>query len=266
MLLSVVGKYLILTARIFVANLSSALSFRASFFLHVLGVIIFDGGHFLLWLMFFKQFPSVGGWTISDLSLVSALFILSYALIDVFAGGVTELARLINAGSIDYFLVFPKPILWHIAVSRSDTIALGSIGLGIVFFWYSGEVTLIRTALFALATCFSIILMFNFFVIVGSIAFFVGGFEQGEKEARYLLATLARYSFSIFPAPFKYLLMTVIPSYFVITLPAQLVNAFSWTTCLTLTLVSIGASLFAYWFFMKGLQRYESGNLVSVRI
>lgn len=266
MLLSVVGKYFSLTQRIFLANLSSALSFRASFILHVMGSVIFDGGHFLLWLMFFKQFPSVGGWTMNDLSLVSALFVLSYSIIDVFAGGVTELARLINGGSIDYFLVFPKPILWHIAVSRSDTIAIGSLGLGLLFFWYSGDVTLMRTALFALATCFSIILMFNFFVIVGSLAFFLGGFEQGEKEARYLLATLARYSFSIFPAPFKYLLMTVIPSYFVITLPARLVTDFSWTTCLILMTVSVGSSLFAYWFFMKGLQRYESGNLLSVRI
>src|ERR1700689_1744893 len=98
----VVGKYLKLTGHMFLLNLSSMLSSRASFWLGLVGRIIFDGGQFLLWFMFFKQFPSIGGWTIYDVGLVSGLYMVSFAIIDVFFGGVMDLAKIINSGGLDY--------------------------------------------------------------------------------------------------------------------------------------------------------------------
>lgn len=174
MLLFVVVKYTALSWRIFLANMSSAFSFRLSFFLHILGVVIFYSGQFFVWTIFFKQFPMVGGWTSRDVILVYALFVFSLSLLDVFAGGMMDFAEIINAGSFDYYLTLPKPI--------------------------------------------------------------------------------------------KYILMTIIPSFFVATLPSRLVDNFSIQKLLILICACVISSLISYKIFKAGLKRYESGNMLNVRL
>ncbi|MFH1831495.1 MAG: ABC-2 family transporter protein [bacterium] len=266
MLLSVVGKYTKLSWRIFLANLSSALSFRISFFLEIFGGVMFFCGQFFLWTVFFNQFPMVGGWTSKDVILTYSLFLFSYSILEAFAGGIMRLAEIINDGSLDYYLTYPKAILWHISVSRADVIALSTVILGFVFFLASGPIELSKILLFLLASCFSMILMFNFFIITQSIAFFIGGFSDGAKAVRYLLSVVSPYPFSIFPAPFKYLLMTIIPSFFIVTLPARLVNNFSFQTLAILICACAVSSFIAHKVFKAGLRRYESGNMINVRL
>lgn len=266
MLLSVVVKYAKLSWRIFLANLSSALSFRLSFFLNIFGIVMFFGGQFFIWAIFFNQFPMVGGWTSKDVILVFSLYLFSVSIVDVFAGGVMDLAKIINAGTFDYYLAFPKPVLWHLAVSKSDVTSLGSVVLSFVFFLSSGPVCISRILLFLLASCLSMAMLLNFFIVMQSIAFFVGGFDLGASIVRHLLAIVSPYPFSIFPSPFKYLLMTLVPSFFVVTLPATLVDNFSIQTLLILVCACVISSFISHKVFKAGLRRYESGNMVNVRL
>jgi ABC-2 type transport system permease protein len=267
MWLSVVAKYVRLSWCIFRANLASAVSFPLSFLLHVIGIVIFFGGQFFIWTVFFTQFPSVGGWNVHDVIIVYSLYIWSLSVLDVFCGGVmNDLAKIINAGNLDYFLTLPKPVLWHVAVSRSDVISLGTMVLSIAFFMFSGFCDLAHILLFLFASCFFLVLLFNFFVVTQSIAFFIGGFEQGASAIRHLLSIVSPYPFSIFPSPFKYVLMTFVPSFFVVTLPAQLIKNFSFSTLGILIIACLVSSLLAYIIFKKGLARYESGSLINVRM
>lgn len=266
MLRSVVGKYGALTWRIFLANLSSALSFRLSFLLYIVGIVIYYGGQFFMWVIFFKQFPTVGGWTSKDMMVIYSLYLFSYSMLDVFAGGVTELAKIINEGTLDYYLAFPKPVLWHLAVSRSDVISLGTIVLSFLFFVCSEPITMMRMFTFLLASCFSMILLFNFYVITQSIAFFIGGFDQGASALRHLIAIVSPYPFAIFPTALKFILMTLIPSFFIVTMPARLVNDFSLLNLGILCLACVVFSLISRFVFKAGLKRYESGNMVNVRV
>ena len=228
--------------------------------------MIFYGGQFFLWNIFFRQFPLVGGWTSHDVMVVYSLYTFSFAVLDVFAGGVTDLAKIINAGGLDYYLVFPKPLLWHIAVSKSDVTSLGTIILSSVCFLTSEPFAIARLLTFFLASCFTILLLFNFLIITQSIAFFIGGFDQGASALRHLLTIVSPYPFAIFSSPFKYIFMTFIPSFFIVTLPAQLISNFTPTVLAILILACIVSSFCASKIFKKGLSRYESGNLVNVRI
>ncbi len=266
MWLSVAVKYIKLSWRIFLANFSSALSFRLSFFLYVLGTVIFFGGQFFIWTIFFNQFPMVGGWTSKDLMLVYSLYLFSLSVLDIFVGGVSDLSKIINAGNLDYYISFPKPILWHVAVSKSDVSSIGSVVLSFLFFLYSSPMDLSKVLLFLFASCFSIVLLFNFLVATQSISFFIGGFDQGASAVRHLLAIVSPYPFSIFPSPFKYILMTVIPSFFVVTLPARLVNNFSVLNLIILVCGCVISSFISHKIFKAGLRRYESGNMVNVRM
>jgi ABC-2 type transport system permease protein len=266
MLLSVVAKYAKLSWRIFLANLSSALSFRTSFFLYFFGITLYFGGQFFLWAIFFKQFPMLGGWTAQDMILVYSLYIFSLSILDVFAGGVSDIAKIINAGNLDYYLAFPKPVLWHIAISKSDVASLGGVILSLVLFLSTSTLDPLRIALFLLASCICMILIFNFYTLIQSIAFFVGGFDQGARAFRHMLTTVTVYPFAIFPSPFKYLLMTFVPSFFIVTLPATLVDHFSFQTLAILITTCVVSSFAAQKVFTIGLKRYESGNMVNVRM
>lgn len=266
MSLSVVGKYIALTWRIFLANLSSALSFRLSFFLYILGVMVYFGGQFFMWIVFFNQFPMIGGWTSKDVVLVFSIYTFSGSILDVFAGGLTDLAKVINSGNLDYYLSFPKPILWHLAVSKSEVETIGAIFLSLGIFLIFGPLHPLRILLFFLASLISMIFIFNFWIITQSIAFFIGGFDQGASAVRHLLAIVSPYPFNIFPNPLKFLLMTIIPSFFVVTLPARLVDNFSIQTLIMLICACIVSSLIARFVFKSGLKRYESGNMVNVRV
>ena len=266
MWLSVVGKYIRLSWHIFVANYYSAVSFRLSFVLHVIGAMAFFGGQFFIWTVFFNQFPMLGGWTSKDVMLVYSLYLFSISVLDVFVGGVMELAKIINAGNLDYYLAFPKPVLWHVAVSKSDVISLGTLVMSLVFFLFSGPLGVMRLALFLIASCFTMVILFNFLVITQAIAFFIPGFDQGASSIRHLLAIVSPYPFSIFPSPFKYLLMTIIPTFFIVTLPATLVDAFSVQALIILIVVSVFSSFVAHKVFKAGLRRYESGSMINVRL
>ncbi len=266
MWLSAVAKYARLTWLIFRANLASALSFPFSFILYFFGIMIYFGGQFFLWIVFFNQFPMVGGWTSKDMILVYSLYTFSLAVLDVFAGGVSDLAKIINVGDLDYYLTLPKPVLWHVSVSKADVASAGTLVLSVGFYLFSGPFDITRTLLFLLASGFSIVLLFNFFVLAQSVAFFIGGFEQGASALRHLIATVSPYPFGVFAGPFKYLLMTFVPSFFIVTLPARLVDGFSVETLLNLIAACVVSSFIAYVVFTKGLKRYESGNLVSVKM
>jgi ABC-2 type transport system permease protein len=97
-------------------------------------------------------------------------------------------------------------------------------------------------------------------------AFFVGNFEGPAKAARWALAATINYPYTLFKPPFKYLLVTLIPSFFVTTLPVSLVTEFSWITVAKLGAAAVGSTCIALFVFNHGLKRYESGSLINVRL
>jgi ABC-2 type transport system permease protein len=73
------------------------------------------------------------------------------------------------------------------------------------------------------------------------------------------------YPQSIFKGFLKFIMMTVLPAFFMITVPVQLIMEFSWTYFAILIVSVIVATVSALWIFNKGLARYESGNLMTTR-
>ena len=266
MLPSVVAKYLKLTWRIFLVHVSTALSFRTSFLLNLIGITLFFGGQFFLWIVFYRQFPSLGGWTSQDLCVVYSLYLFSFSLVDTFAGGIMVLARDINAGNLDYYITLPKPILWHIAVSKAEIESIATLLLSASFFITSGKVTIFTFFLFLGTSIFSAFLIFNFYVITQSIAFFLKGFEQGAGALRHLLSIASTYPFSIFPNGLKLIFLTIIPTFFITMMPAQLILDFSLTNLSIVLSSCIISSIIAKIVFTAGLKHYESGNMISVKL
>jgi hypothetical protein len=59
--------------------------------------------------------------------------------------------------------------------------------------------------------------------------------------------------------------MTVLPAFFMITVPTALIMKFSWFYFGILSISVIIGTAFAIWLFNTGLKHYESGNLMMAR-
>jgi ABC-2 type transport system permease protein len=143
--------------------------------------------------------------------------------------------------------------------------AWGDLLFGLLVFLIVAPGRWASLPLFFLVGLLAGVIMISFAVLVGSIAFWVGNADNLATQAVNALITFGMYPIEIFPGAIQLLLYTLIPAAFVGSLPAGLLAEFRWERLLLLVAVAAGLALLSRWVFSRGLRRYESGNLVTVR-
>lgn len=266
MYLSKAVKYIRLTWEIKKLNLLAAFEYRFNFFTQILIGGLVDFAFFLLWMLFFDSFNSVKGWTFQDTALHLSIAWLGWSLVDIFAGGCHKIAKRINLGYIDYYLLLPQNVLWNISVNRMETSSIGTFFVSFIMFSYSGNITLAKFGLFIAMSIVSGLILYNFVVIVQSIAFYIGNFELPAHEILLALVNLFYFPFSVFSGVLKYIAMSIIPAYFICTAPSFLVESFNWNLFFAVIAFWGLSFIFAIKLFYSGLKRYESANLVQVNV
>ena len=266
MFLSTVAKYINLSFEIIKTNILTAMEYRTSFLIQVLGMIVNDTALIFVWVIFFKQFNQINGWTFADTAMLYAITTINFGLVMAFFRGSFELARTIARGELDYFLALPKNVLWHVSISRSEISALGDTIFGIIIFFFAGDVTVEKAGLFVFYVLISTIILFSFTVITQSMAFWFGNFEEAAEQIFHSLIGFTLYPQTVFHGLLKIVMLTLIPAFFIATLPVQLIRNFD--PVLTVVMLVYAASIFciAAIIFTAGLRSYESGNLINVRI
>lgn len=265
MSLSVVANYLKLTWDIKKLVLSTAMSYRASFLVQVIGMFFNDSAWMILWYIFFKSFPAVNGWGFNDMIRLYAFGTLVYACVEFTFDGISELSSYIVTGQLDVYLTGPKHVLCSLAVSKSDISALGDGLLGLMLMlWLYGFAPL-KILWFLCITTLAAVLLLDFLLIIQSLAFWFGDIEDVAKRVTNMLLGFMFYPQSVFTGVLKAIMMTVLPAFFMITVPISLIMKFSWTYFWIFIVSVMVASVFAWCFFNAGLKRYESGNLMTTR-
>src|SRR5215470_10199551 len=91
-----------------VAAIRMAFADRANFFLQMAGMAVNNVFFFVLWILFFAGFRSVGGWQLADVSLLLGLNMVMVGVAGVFFGGYRDMAAAILRGETDALLTQPK--------------------------------------------------------------------------------------------------------------------------------------------------------------
>ncbi len=265
MLLSVVGNYIKLTWDIKKLVLATAMSYRASFWSQVFGMFFNDSAWMVLWYIFFKSFPSINGWGFEQMVVLYALASIASFFCEFVCDGITELSNYVITGQLDVYLTGPKNVLWAVSVSKSDIAALGDGLFGLIMIiWVFGCAPLKILAVFAISLGVAV-LFYDFMLIVQSLAFWFGDIEDAARRIVHMLISFTGYPQSVFHGVLKVIMMTILPAFFIITVPISLLNNFSWTYMLTFIVSIIIGTAGALIFFKAGLRRYESGNLMTTR-
>ena len=248
------------------ANLSMEMEYRVSFVGRVFGMILNDLMWMTFWILYFDRFPVVQGWQKADVLTLWCLCEVGFGLAHSIFGNAMSLSGIIVKGDLDFYLVYPKNVLLHALVSRMNATALGDFFLGPVAFLVLVRPTFMQFVVFMAAGVLVAGLFLGFTVLSHSIAFFIGNSESLSEQVTNSLIHFATYPAGIFEGATKVLLFTLIPAGFINTIPVRVVRQFDPVFFGLTALAAVGFVTAATLVFKAGLRRYESGNLMQVRM
>lgn len=259
-----VKNHLKLLIEYFKISLASAMEYKTNFLIQITAMALNDAVWIVFWWIFFTRFTAVNGWVWKDMLMMYAVITVSYGLTGVFFGNKGEIARIIATGKLDFYLTLPKNSIWHMLISRSSWFAAGDLVFGLIVACFC--LTPAKIPLFIILCLTSIVIFIAFGILVGSLSFFWGGSEESSKNILWGMLALSTYPITIFQGYTKIILLTLIPAGFVSGIPVELLKSFSLTWFMLTLAFSIALLAISIIVFKKGLKRYESGNLINVRI
>jgi len=248
--------------KIYSLELASALEYRFSFFTQVFAMFLNDLFWIFFWFLLFERFTTVGNYHFTDMVLFQSFLALSFGIIEVCFANRAILSKLIESGSLDYYLTLPKNELLHILI-RCRTSGFGDLLYGLVLAliilpWHVWP-------LYLLLLFFSALVMLSWSILVHSIGFFVNRFEGAARVVQEGFLSLAFYPFGVYKGGVRFILLFVIPAGFVAGIPVEVIHLFSFKWLGITAIVSSLFFLLALAVFYKGLKKYESGNVMVMR-
>jgi ABC-2 type transport system permease protein len=259
-------KHVRLTLSLTLTNILAAMEYRTSFWIQIVGMLLNDVALVLMWVIFFQRFPSINGWTMQDTIGIWAITTMSFGIVMTVGRGAFEIARGIQQGELDYYLSFPKDVLWHMSVSKTEISAIGDLIFGLGLIVVAGNITFERVVLYLTMSLMSAMICYNFIVVTQSIAFFVSGFEDAAQDFFHALLGFSMYPQTVFSGVLKAIMITVLPAFFAYWVPVRLVRQFDLGLFGWLLLFWALSFVLAVGLFRYGLRRYESGNLIHVKM
>jgi ABC-2 type transport system permease protein len=246
-------------------NLMSAMAYRGAFLLQAFGMLLNDAMLLFFWWVLFDRLPTLRGWDLAGVMTLYGIVAFGFGVATVVCGNGFLVARVVASGDMDYYLALPADPLVHLLVSRMSLPGWGDLVFGLVVFLVAAPGRWVSLPLFLLLGLLAGLVLVAFSVLVGSLAFWVGNADNLATQAINAVITFGLYPVEIFPGVVRVLLYTLIPAAFVGSVPAGLLSDFHWGRLAMLVGFTAGITLAARCVFQRGLRRYESGNLVTVR-
>jgi len=81
-----------------------------------------------------------------------------------------------------------------------------------------------------------------------------------------LIFSFVTYPYNVFSEIMKIIFLFIIPVFFISNIPVEILIQFSLKLFIEVIIVTILVFIIALFIFKKGLKKYESGNLINVRI
>jgi ABC-2 type transport system permease protein len=248
------------------ANLAMEMEYRVAFAARVFGMIVNDLMWMSFWILYFDRFPVVQDWTKADVLTLWCVCEFGYGIAHSVFGNALSLSSVIVRGDLDFYLVYPKDVLLHTLVSRMGIASLGDFVLGPIAFILLVRPSPTQVGLFLVSGVLVAALFLGFTVLAHSIAFFIGNSESLAEQVTGSLIHFSTYPSAIFQGVTKALLFTVVPAGFINTIPVKVVRQFDPLFFSVTVVASICFVAAAITVFRTGLRRYESGNLMQVRM
>jgi len=259
-------KHLKIFACYFKLNFTSALEYRASFITQAFGMALSNSSFiFFWWIAFDKIGGEIAGYSFEDVLFIWAVTSSAFGLSRVLFANVSSLTNLIVTGELDTFLLQPCSILMNFLCAKTNLSAYGDLMYGFVIMgiFYPGDVS--AWLWFSAGMIIGALLMTAITLTAHTLSFYFGDATTIGQMATEFAINFSIYPEKIYAPAVRALMYSLIPVGIAIHIPLRLIGEFS----LWIALAGLGgATLYCVvsgWFFYRGLQRYESGNVIVVR-
>lgn len=258
------GNYLKLAGAYVRFNFRAQLEYRGAFFSQVASMFLNDGVWVLFWVLFFKRFPVIHGWQVTDVISLWAILTAGFGLAFGLMGNTLFIASSVAQGEIDVWLLQPRAVLPHLLLGRSAPSAWGDALFGYVVYLGFVRPDWQRMIAFVLLSVAVGVVFIGFGVLSGSLSFFIGNAGALADQWRNTMISFSTYPPTLFQGAVKIVLYTAIPAGFASYLPVETLRRMSWEYALLTVAGAVALLAAGTGAFYLGLRRYESGNLVSM--
>lgn len=108
-------------------HLRSAMQYKASFFLSVLGQFLTSFSSFIAMYFLFLRFGGIGGYSFSDVLICYSTILFSFSVAECFFRGFDAFSSVISNGEFDRAMVRPRSPMFLVLCSRAEFARVGRL-------------------------------------------------------------------------------------------------------------------------------------------
>jgi ABC-2 type transport system permease protein len=242
------------------------LQYRVNFFVSLMQAAIALVTGLVVLSLVYSHTEELNGWTKSELLCVLGVQILMGGAIRTYIQpNMTRLIEDVRDGKLDYALTKPEDAQVLVSVREVRIWSAVDIvsGLIVLLVGLSRVTTSLGpedAAAFAVALVFGAVLIYCFWLVIATIAFWVVNMWHAVELFDGIFQT-GRWPIGIYPTWLRVSVTFLVPIAFAVTVPAEaLTSRLDWQTLVLAAGFTVVAFAFARWFWRFGLRRYSGAS------
>ncbi len=247
-------------------NLASALEYRASFLLQAFGMALSNSSFIFFWWIAFQQIGGrIAGYAFEDVLFIWAACSSLFGVSSILFANVSKLTGLIVTGELDTYLLQPCNVVLNVICARTSLSSYGDLAYGFILIAAAYGANATVWLWFLIAVAVGSLLITATALAAHSLTFFLGNANLIGSMGIEFVINFCIYPKGIYGGIVRALMYTLIPAAFMVHVPLELAQSFSWPLAAALAASVFVYGGFAVWLFYRGLLRYESGNAIAMR-
>jgi len=242
------------------------LQYRVNFFIQIFHSLISVGVGLVGLALVFSHTTQLAGWSENELLAVMGVHLIMGGLIQtVIQPNMQRLMDDVQQGTLDYALTKPEDAQVLVSVREARVwhlvdVVTGLIVLGYAVYSLRSTIGLWQSLAFIAALLFGALMIYSFWLIVTSTAFFVIRVDEIVNLFEGLYAA-GRWPVGLYPGWLQVGLTFLVPVAFAVTVPAEaLTGRLSVLTLVGAAALAAALLLLSRWFFRFGLSRYAGAS------
>ena len=247
-------------------ELKSQMQYKASFMLTTVGQFVTAFTTFFGIQFIFERISGVDDFTYGQVLLCFSVIMMSFAVGEMFGGGLAVFPDLMREGSLDRILVRPRSVILQIIMPNMDLSRLGLLIQAAIVLCIavpaSGVVwTGKKVLVFAMMVACGSVLFFCLFLLVAAVSFFTIQNLNFLDIFTYGMRDFGKYPFSVYGDTALKVLTFGIPLALVQYYPLlYLLDREDGIWYMISPLLSLLFVVPSYWFYRFGLKNYKSSG------
>ena len=259
-------KTLRLSLLFFKVGVLNELQYRVNFVVSLLQSAIALTTGLVVIALVYSHTDELNGWSQPELLCVLGIQILMGGIIKTYVQpNMTRLIEDVRDGKLDFALTKPEDAqvlvsVREVRIWQAVDVVSGLVVLGFGLSRITSDVGVLDALGFAVALTVGAVLIYCFWLVVATGAFWVVNMWHAVELFDGLFQT-GRWPVGIYPVWLRYSVTFLVPIAFAVTVPAEaLTSRLEWQTVVVAIAFAVALFAFTRWFWRFGLRRYSGAS------